>query len=86
MDEILSIVVSIFSIFLGICAIVQAKRYNQESDKLNADTKKMLSLQLEEIQTIERKITRYLIKTDENIIEPLGVRPHEIPIKKIKWD
>ena len=68
MDEILSIVVSIFSIFLGICAIVQAKRYNQESDKLNADTKKMLSLQLEEIQTIERKITRYLIKTDENII------------------
>ena len=78
MDEILSIVVSIFSIFLGICAIVQAKRYNQESDKLNADTKKMLSLQLEEIQTIERKITRYLIN--------IGVRPHEIPIKKIKWD
>lgn len=50
------IVVSIFSIFLGICAIVQAKRYNQESDKLNADTKKMLSLQLEEIQTIEKKM------------------------------
>lgn len=68
MNEIFSIVVSIFSIFLGICAIVQAKRYNQESDKLNADTKKMLSLQLEEIQTIEKKIARYLVKTDENKI------------------
>ena len=67
-NEIFSIVVSIFSIFLGICAIVQAKRYNQESDKLNADTKKMLSLQLEEIQTIEKKIARYLVKTDENKI------------------
>lgn len=54
--------------FLGKCAIVQAKRYNQESDKLNADTKKMLSLQLEEIQTIEKKIARYLVKTDENKI------------------
>ena len=28
----------------------------------------MLSLQLEEIQTIEKKIARYLVKTDENKI------------------
>lgn len=66
--EILSIIASVVSIVLGIYAIVQAERYNKESEKFNIDTRKMLSLQLEEIQMIEKKIVRDLIKTEENVI------------------
>ena len=66
--EILSTIVSVVSIVLGIYAIVQAERYNKESEKVNADTRKILNLQLEEIQTIERKIARDLIKSEENVI------------------
>lgn len=65
--DILSVVVSILSIILGIYAIVQAKRYNKESEKINEDTRKILNLQLEEIQTIERKIVRDLTQQSENI-------------------
>ena len=64
--EILSTIVSVVSIVLGIYAIVQAERYNKESEKVNADTRKILNLQLEEIQTIERKIARDLIKSEDN--------------------
>ena len=42
--EILSTIVSVVSIVLGIYAIVQAERYNKESEKVNADTRKILNL------------------------------------------
>lgn len=66
--EMLSMLVSVVSIILGIFAIVQAVHYNKESEKINADIRKILNLQLNEIQTIERKIARNLLKLDENVI------------------
>ena len=44
------------------------RELDKESEKVNADTRKILNLQLEEIQTIERKIARDLIKSEENVI------------------
>lgn len=61
MTEILSMVVSIVSIMLAICAIIQAARYNKESTEINSDTKKFLNVQLAEIQKIEKQIVRNLI-------------------------
>lgn len=50
MIDVLSTAVSIISLVLAIGAMIQAAKYNKESTEINADTKKFLNVQLEEIQ------------------------------------
>lgn len=68
MVNVFSIVASIVSIVLGMCAIIQAARYNKESTEINIDTKKFLNVQLAEIQKIEKQIMRNLIAHPDDVI------------------
>ena len=68
MGNVFSIVASIVSIVLGMCAIIQAARYNKESTEINIDTKKFLNVQLAEIQKIEKQIMRNLIAHPDDVI------------------
>ena len=68
MINVLSTAVSIISLVLAIGAMIQAAKYNKESTEINADTKKFLNVQLEEIQKIEKQIARDLIVHPDNVI------------------
>lgn len=58
MITIISFIVSILSIFIGIGAIVQAKRYNDSSERINKDTKVMLNTQIRSLEVLQKKIVR----------------------------
>ena len=53
---IISFVTGIVSIILGICAILQSKKYNKESDYVNSDTKKILINQNEMLDLLFQKL------------------------------
>ncbi|HJA65077.1 MAG TPA: hypothetical protein H9955_02070 [Candidatus Mediterraneibacter cottocaccae] len=55
---IISFIASILSIFIGIGAIVQAKRYNELSEKINNDTKIMLNTQIRSLEVVQKEIVR----------------------------
>ena len=54
----ISFIASILSIFIGIGAIIQAKRYNNSSERINKDTKAMLNTQIRSLEAVQKKIVR----------------------------
>lgn len=56
--SLMSFILSILSIFVGIMAILQAKRYNDSSKKINDDTRMLITLQTRVLEDIQKEVVR----------------------------
>lgn len=55
---VISFFASLISIIVGVCAIIQAIRYNNSTQKINKDTEMMLNTQIRSLENIQKKIVR----------------------------